>query len=87
LAAAEVLPPLTPTQGLTGLPAREDGSFLYRFNQRKASRLSPYFPLTVRKFCSMLPAFTMEARPVIPVMDAVRAELEVMACRDGLTSK
>ena len=41
-------------------------------------------PLTVHKFCSMLPAFTFEARPVVPVMDAVRAELEVMAWRDGL---
>jgi hypothetical protein len=29
----------------------------------------------------------MEARPVIPVMDAVRAELEVMAWRDKLTAK
>jgi hypothetical protein len=44
-------------------------------------------PLTVHKFCSMLPAFTMEARPVIPVMDAVRGELEVMAWRDGLKAK
>ena len=44
-------------------------------------------PLLVHKFCSMLPAFTMEARPVIAVADAVRAELEVMAWRDGLTSK
>jgi hypothetical protein len=41
-------------------------------------------PLTVHKFCSMLPAFTFEARPVVPVMDAVRVELEVMAWRDGL---
>lgn len=44
-------------------------------------------PLTVHKFCSMLPAFTFEARPVVPVMDAVRAELEVMAWRDGLPRK
>ncbi len=44
-------------------------------------------PLLVHKFCSMLPAFTMEARPVIAVMDAVKAELEVMAWRDGLASK
>ena len=44
-------------------------------------------PLTVHKFCSMLPAFTMQARPVIAVQDAVRAELEVMAWRDGLTGK
>jgi muconolactone delta-isomerase len=42
-------------------------------------------PLAVHKFCSMLPAFEFEARPVIPVEDAVRVELEVMAWRDGLT--
>ena len=44
-------------------------------------------PLTVHKFCSMLPAFTMEARPVVPVMDAVRAELEVMEWRDKISAK
>jgi hypothetical protein len=44
-------------------------------------------PLAVHKFCSMLPAFAFEARPVVPVMDAVRAELEVMAWRDGLPRK
>jgi hypothetical protein len=33
-------------------------------------------PLEVHKFCSMLPAFTFEARPVIPVADAIRVELE-----------
>ena len=27
-------------------------------------------PLEVHKFCSMLPAFEFEARPVVPVMDA-----------------
>ena len=36
------------------------------------------------KFCSTLPAFEMEARPVIPVEDAVRVELEAIAWRDGL---
>jgi muconolactone delta-isomerase len=41
-------------------------------------------PLEIHKFCSMLPAFEFEARPVIPVEDAVRVELEVMAWRDGL---
>ena len=41
-------------------------------------------PLAVHKFCSMLPAFTFEARPVVPVMDAVRVELEAMDWRDGL---
>ena len=41
-------------------------------------------PLAVHKFCSMLPSFVFEARPVVPVMDAVRVELEAMAFRDGL---
>ena len=41
-------------------------------------------PLTVHKFCSTLPAFVFEARPVVPVMDAVRVELEAIAFRDGL---
>ena len=44
-------------------------------------------PTAVHKFCSMLPAFECEARPVIPVEDAVRVELEVMAWRDGLGKK
>jgi len=43
--------------------------------------------LTVHKFCSMLPALTFEARPVVPVEDAVRAELEIMAWREGLKGK
>jgi hypothetical protein len=42
-------------------------------------------PLQIHKFCSMLPAFVFEARPVVPVQDAVRAELEIMAWRDGLS--
>ncbi len=41
-------------------------------------------PLTVHKFCSTLPAFTFEARPVVPVMDAVRVELEAIDWRDGV---
>ncbi len=41
-------------------------------------------PLAVHKFCSTYPAFTFEARPVIPVEDAVRVELEAIAWRDGL---
>ena len=41
-------------------------------------------PVIVHKFASMLPAFEFEARPVIPIEDAVRGELEVMAWRDGL---
>jgi hypothetical protein len=35
----------------------------------------------------MLPAFTFEVRSVVPVADAVRAELEVMAWRNGLKIK
>jgi len=41
-------------------------------------------PTTVHKFCSMLPAFGFEARPVIPIEDAVRVELESIAFRDAL---
>jgi hypothetical protein len=44
-------------------------------------------PLTVHKFCSTLPSFVFEARPVVPVMDAVRVELEAIAFRDGLKGK
>jgi hypothetical protein len=44
-------------------------------------------PTTVHKVCSTWPAFTFEARPVIPVEDAVRVELETMAWRDGLKRK
>jgi hypothetical protein len=32
-------------------------------------------PTAVHKLCSMLPAFVFEARPVIPIDDAVRVEL------------
>jgi hypothetical protein len=35
----------------------------------------------------MLPSFVFEARPVISVEEAVRAEQEVIAWRDGLKSK
>jgi hypothetical protein len=41
-------------------------------------------PLEIHKFCSTLTAFEFEARPVVPVMDAVRVELEAMKWRDGL---
>ena len=44
-------------------------------------------PAAVHKFCSMLPAFVFEARPVIPIDDAVRVELEAMAFRNGLKPK
>jgi hypothetical protein len=41
-------------------------------------------PLAVLKFCSMLPAFEFQARPVVPVIVAVRVVLEATAFRDGL---
>ena len=41
-------------------------------------------PLTIHKFCSMLPAFVFQVHPVVRVEDAVRGELEVIAWRDGL---
>jgi hypothetical protein len=41
-------------------------------------------PLAVHKFCSTYPAFEFLARPVIPVEDAVRVELEAIAWRDEL---
>src|SRR6202008_3864478 len=44
-------------------------------------------PTAVHKFCSMLPAFVFEARPVIPIDDAVLVELESIAFRDGLKHK
>ncbi|HEY2773266.1 MAG TPA: DUF3303 family protein [Candidatus Binatia bacterium] len=44
-------------------------------------------PAAVHKFCSMLPAFEFQARPVIPVEEAIRVELEAMAWRDGLQGK
>ncbi len=44
-------------------------------------------PTAGQKFCSMLPAFVFEARPVIPINDAVRVELESIAFRDGLKRK
>lgn len=44
-------------------------------------------PLTVHKVCSTFPAFEFTAHPVVPVMDAVRVELEAIAWRDGLKAK
>ena len=44
-------------------------------------------PLQVHKFCTMLPSMEFSARAVIPVMEAVKVELEMMAWRDGLTTK
>ena len=42
-------------------------------------------PLEIHKFCSTFPAFEFQARPVVPVMDAVRVEQEAIAFRDGLS--
>ena len=44
-------------------------------------------PLVVHKVCSTFPAFEFQARPVVPVEDAVRVELEAIAWRDGLKGK
>ena len=44
-------------------------------------------PAAAHKFCSMLPAFVFEARPVIPIKEAVRVELESIAFRDALKGK
>lgn len=41
-------------------------------------------PVAVHKACSTFAAFEFEARPVIPVEEAVRVELEAIAWRDGL---
>lgn len=41
-------------------------------------------PTVVHQVCSTFPAFRFEARPVIPVADAVRVELDAIAWRDGL---
>ncbi|MBM85463.1 MAG: DUF3303 domain-containing protein [Rhodospirillaceae bacterium] len=42
-------------------------------------------PLEVHKLCSTFPAFEFQARPVVPVMDAVRVEQEAIEFRDGLS--
>jgi hypothetical protein len=44
-------------------------------------------PTAVHKFCSMLPAFVLEPRPVIPIEDAVRVERDAIAFRDSLKIK
>lgn len=41
-------------------------------------------PLEVHKLCSTFPAFEFQARPVVPVMDAVRVEQEAIDFRDSL---
>jgi hypothetical protein len=44
-------------------------------------------PVTIHRFCSMLPAFVFQVHPVIPVAEAVYGELEVIARRDALKGK
>ena len=44
-------------------------------------------PTAVHKVCSTWPAFEFQARPVIPVADAVRVELEAIAWHEGLGRK
>ena len=44
-------------------------------------------PLMVHQFCSMLPSFVFEARPVVPVTDAVRVEQAAMAFRDAIDAR
>ena len=41
-------------------------------------------PLTIHKACSTFPALEFQARPVVPIEDAVRVEIEAIAWRDGL---
>lgn len=41
-------------------------------------------PATVHKVCSTFPAFEFQARPVIPIDDAVQVEPEAIAWRDEL---
>jgi len=41
----------------------------------------------VHKFCSLLPAFVFEGRPVIQIAEAVHIELESIAFRDSLPHK
>ncbi len=43
--------------------------------------------LTIHKLCSMLPSFVFEVHPVIPVEEAIKGELEVIAWRDALKRK
>src|SRR5947209_20232020 len=43
-------------------------------------------PTAVHKFCSMLPAFECEPRPMSPVENATRVKLETMPWRVVLTS-
>lgn len=64
---------------------RPQGSPVEYENAQK--RILEVFPVAIHKFCSMLPAFVFEARPVITVEEAVRGELEVIAWRDGLAGK
>jgi hypothetical protein len=41
-------------------------------------------PLEIHRLTTLLPPFRFEVRPVVPIQDAIRVELEAMASRDGL---
>ena len=38
----------------------------------------------IHQLCTMLPAFSFEVRPVMPIDVAIKAELDIMKWRDGL---
>ena len=78
---------------IRGIPTTEDGlilndhfyTFVVRVGEWGGHMLVDCDdPLAVHKFCSTYPAFEFQARPVIPVEDAVRVELEAIDWRDGL---
>ena len=54
---------------------------------RHSLNVATFCQLDRRSPCSMLPAFEFQARPVIPVADAIRVELEAMAWRDSFKDK
>lgn len=41
-------------------------------------------PLEIHRLTTLLPSFRFEVRPVVPIGDAIRVELEAMAWRDKL---
>jgi hypothetical protein len=44
-------------------------------------------PAAIHKLCTIMAPFEFEVRPVIPIEEAIRVELEGMAWRDGLAKK
>jgi hypothetical protein len=41
-------------------------------------------PIAIHTLTTLLPSFAFDVRPVVPIEDAIRVELEAMAWRDGL---